>query len=380
MRFLLVNFEYPPIGGGAGRVTQILAEELEKAGHEVVILTSKYREKSGVTKKGNISIHRIWALRKHFDRTKFIEMFSFIVSAVFKLKSIVKGYSIDSAIIFFSIPCGPVGLALKKFHDVPYVVSMHGMDVPGADKTLNTVHKIVAPARRKVLKESLANVAVSRSFKKQSESVDKLPVEYIPNGVRTDFFKPVEELQSKDEYFRMIFVGRFHPVKNLEYLLERLKEICDINKRIKLMMVGNGPLMERLKELSHELGIDDNIEWYPWVDQKELVRLYNKADCFVLLSHYEGMPLTALEAMSCGLPIVASKVLGNVEVVREAENGYLFELDKPGDFVSRILDIADNKEIADKFSQYSRKWMIEEFAWNKIANKFVRLFEEKKNE
>lgn len=379
MRFLLVNFEYPPIGGGAGRVTQILAEELEKIGHEVVILTSKYQEKSGVTKKGNISIHRIWALRKHFDRTKFIEMFSFIISAVFKLKGIVKEYSIDSAIIFFSIPCGPVGLALKKFHNIPYVVSMHGMDVPGADKTLNTVHNIVAPIRRKVLKGSLANVAVSKSFKKQSEAIDKFPVEYIPNGVRTDFFKPIEEYQIKDEYFRLIFVGRFHPVKNLEYLLKRLKEICEINNKIKLMMVGNGPLMERLKALSHDLGIEDNIEWYPWVDQKELVRLYNHADCFVLLSHYEGMPLTALEAMSCGLPFVASKVLGNVEVVRHGENGFLFELDKPKDFVSSILEIAEKKEIAERFSKYSRKWMLEEFAWNKIANKFVRLFKDKKH-
>ena len=374
MRFLFINFEYPPIGGGAGRVTQILAEEFAKLGHEITVLTSKYKDKTGVEQSGNITIYRVNALRKNFDRTSFIEMFSFLISSVFHLKKIIKKQSIDASVVFFSIPCGPLGIFIQYCFKIPYVISMHGMDVPGADKTLVNVHRIVRPIRRKILKESVANIAVSRSFKKQSESVDHIPVQYIPNGVRTNFFIPMSEYKKNDDKFRMIFVGRFHPVKNLKYLLFRLRELVDINNSFVLMMVGNGPLQDELKELATDLDLNDNIEWYSWVSQDELVKLYNKANCFVLLSLYEGMPLTALEAMSCGLPVVASKVLGNVEIVKPGENGYLFDLEKPEVFVSSIITLNENKELLSAFSKYSRKWMLKEFSWSKIANQYLKLF------
>ena len=83
------------------------------------------------------------------------------------------------------------------------------------------------------------------------------------------------------------------------------------------------------RTMQKKLGIEDCLVWHGWVEKGRLREIYRSADCLVNPSLYEGMPNVVLEAMACGLPVIASRVPGNDAVVRHGETGWLFDLDKP---------------------------------------------------
>ena len=110
MNFLLINYAYPPIGGGAATATSAIAGHLASLGHAVTVLTSRFRDLKGPAQEGDIRVVRCPALRKHPDRSSILEMFSFLVSAGSLLGSLIRRHRIEASIVFFSFPCGPLGL------------------------------------------------------------------------------------------------------------------------------------------------------------------------------------------------------------------------------------------------------------------------------
>ncbi|MFH1295687.1 MAG: glycosyltransferase, partial [Bacteroidota bacterium] len=134
MNFLLINYEYPPIGAGAATATYHIAKEIVKAGNSVTVLTSQYRDKKGAEEENGINVIRCRSLRKNAEQSNIAEMLCFLLSASLSLPSVVKRHKIESAIVFFSFPCGPLGLLCRTFFQIPYVVSLRGGDVPGAEQ------------------------------------------------------------------------------------------------------------------------------------------------------------------------------------------------------------------------------------------------------
>ncbi|MBA4423789.1 MAG: glycosyltransferase family 4 protein, partial [Syntrophus sp. (in: bacteria)] len=192
MHILLINYEYPPIGGGAATATAAIAEHLTSLGHTVTVLTSQFRDLKGTIWQGGIRVVRCPAIRKRPDRSGILEMFSFLVSASLMLGSMIRKHRIQASIVFFSFPCGPLGLWGLKRENVPYVISLRGGDVPGNEAALAPLHRLLTPLRRLIFRKSVAVVANSHGLKEMSERVDPYPVQVIPNGVDADFFCPVE--------------------------------------------------------------------------------------------------------------------------------------------------------------------------------------------
>ena len=143
MNVLIINYEYPPIGGGAGKVSQHLAVEFVKAGHHVSVLTSKYDELVGTSVEDKVKVYRCNASRKKIDRSSFSEMILFNIVAANQLSNVIRNDNIEVALVFFSIPCGPLGILLKKIYKIPFCISMHGLDVPGTEEKFDFVHDIV---------------------------------------------------------------------------------------------------------------------------------------------------------------------------------------------------------------------------------------------
>ncbi len=141
-------------------------------------------------------------------------------------------------------------------------------------------------------------------------------IRVIPNGIDTMLFRPLDRKTAKEK-LTFLFVGRLHLEKNLLALLEAMKDIPDIRLRI----VGKGPLEKDVRISAERNGID--LELIPSVPNTELPAIYNDADIYIQPSLYEGNPKTILEAMSCGLPIIATDVPGINSVIRHGKNGYL---------------------------------------------------------
>ena len=303
-------------------------------------------------------------------------MTSFLLSAFIYLPKIVLREQIEAAIVFFSFPCGFLGLWGKRLFGIPYVISLRGGDVPGNEPGLDHLHKALQPLRRLIMKKSMTIVANSNGLKRMSEQADPFPVQVIPNGVDTVFFSP--EHHSNDN-FRFLFVGRFQEQKNLFFLLENVNSFAQSTTReFELHMVGDGPQKKALRDYAERLMIRDRIKWHGWCDKETLRAVYRQSDCILNPSFYEGMPNVLLEAMACALPAIASNVIGNNEVVCDGVTGYLFNLHQPQSFQTSLQSIIDNAEIAGQFAINARKRVEQDFSWTTMAGRYEDLFKERR--
>jgi glycosyltransferase involved in cell wall biosynthesis len=111
-----------------------------------------------------------------------------------------------------------------------------------------------------------------------------------------------------------------------------------------------------------------------WLDRAELLTAYQRADCVVNPSLYEGMPNVVLEAMACGLPVIASRVAGNDTLVRDQGNGYLFDLDSPSVLGERLELLARNRALGRSLGERGREITLADYSWSSVARKYVSLF------
>jgi len=140
-----------------------------------------------------------------------------------------------------------------------------------------------------------------------------------------------------------------------------------------LYLIGDGPQKKDLLSYINSSRISNRVKWRGWASKKELKCHYQHADCLLNPSLYEGMPNTVLEGMACGLPVIASKVTGNDELVREGKTGYLFELNQTKIFQKRLASVLEEQESAWKLGVNGRNVVEKEFSWDKAAGKYLRL-------
>ena len=182
-----------------------------------------------------------------------------------------------------------------------------------------------------------------------------------------------EELGIAQEDFLVLSVGRLVPYKGIDRLLEA---VCVLRKRLdslKVMIVGSGPDEARIETLIDEYGLHDLVIRRKDIGERELFECYALADVFVMASSKEGFPLVTLEAAACGLPIVATDVGENPQVVREGENGYLippFNSQAIVEAIWQVYSRAGRKEMGET----SRK-IAQQYNWPVIAKMAISEYE-----
>jgi glycosyltransferase involved in cell wall biosynthesis len=374
VKFLLVNYEFPPIGGGAATATQAIARNLSALGHGVTVLTSGLGKLPRHSIEDGVAVSRVSCVRKRADRASLFEMFTFVAGALLRAPLIFIRDRPDAVIVFFSVPSGPVGLMGKMLFGIPYAVSLRGGDVPGLVPELAFLHKILTPLRRLVLSSARAVVANSEGLRQLSETADSYPVSVIPNGVDFEFFRPAPAGSTSslsDRRLRLLFVGRFQEQKNLEFLFRQLASLPV--QAFKLDLVGDGPQKKHLENVAVQLGIAKSINWHGWVERGALPQIYQSADCLVNPSLYEGMPNVVLEAMACGLPVMASNVPGNDALVVHNETGLLFDLKEPDGLLWALKQMHD-VDLRRKMGARGRARAVANFSWRATTDAYLALF------
>ena len=195
----------------------------------------------------------------------------------------------------------------------------------------------------------------------------------LPNGVE------VEEIEAKANYRlhnpgRIIFVGRLHKQKGLDTLLHACQQLCErYPDEIRLQLFGDGPLREELTALADRLGLTPHVEFRGETDQ--VVKHLQEADIFVLPSRAEGVSNALLEAMSCGLPVVASDVPGNVDVVENGKNGLLFDVGAPDSLAGQLLSLLRNAELRQRLGQAARRTVERKYSLGYVAGRYIALYQ-----
>ena len=375
MNFLLVNYEYPPVGAGAATATKAIAHALRDADHKVLVLTAAFGSLPATADEEGVTVRRVRCRRTRADRCTIAEMLSFLAAGAAALPRVLKEHRSEAAIIFFSFPCGPLGLLGRWLKRVPYVISLRGGDVPGTEAGLARVHRLLMPLRRLLLRQSVAVIANSEGLRRLAVAADPVPVGIIPNGVDTEFFRPTAEPRALDEEpFRIVFTGRFQAQKNVSILLEQCAALAKSRAPFELHLVGDGPLRADLEQQAERLGLAAATTWHGWSDRERLRGIYQRSHCFVNPSSYEGMPNAVLEAMACGLPVIASDVPGNDAVVRHGESGLLFDLNRPADLHDALANLLRDRDAARQMGEKGRADAKQNFSWAKTAAEYAELF------
>jgi glycosyltransferase involved in cell wall biosynthesis len=371
MRILLVSYEYPPVGAGAATAGGAIAKALTELGHRIIVLTGRFKGLPPRYEDQGIIIHRIPSLRRRMDRSHVLEMASFLAAGLMFVPKIVRTHGIEGSIVFFSMPCGPIGLLGRWVCRTPYIISLRGGDVPGAEPSLNFLHRFLRPIRRTILKNSVAIVANSNGLRKMAETADPFPVQVIPNGVDTEFFTPPPSRPARNNsVLRILFVGRFRQQKNLPFLFRQLAHLPATT--FELHLVGDGPEKQRLKGLARKLGIASAMTWHGWISPGALPQIYQSADCLINPSLYEGMSNVVLEAMACGVPVIASRVPGNDELVLDGDTGFLFDLREPAALVSALAQLRD-AGLRRRMGTSARNRAVNFCSWHNVARQYLEL-------
>jgi len=170
------------------------------------------------------------------------------------------------------------------------------------------------PYIRDAFDQAQAVVAVSRALKEKLSVYTEAPIQVIPNGVDTRFFKPCQK-KARDT-FHFLTLSHLVPRKNIALLLHALKQLAD--PKTHLTIGGDGPEKERLKKLVIALGIEPQVTFLGPLSREGVRAAFQEADAFVLASQHETFGVVCIEAMASGIPVVASRCGGTEDIVNDA--------------------------------------------------------------
>ena len=298
-------------------------------------------------------------------------------SYVLKIKPLLKIVRDKKIDIIHTHNSGPLlnCIFLSKIVNTPLVHTKHGVYIPNGKKSYFFNHMAYKMANK--------IVAVSCDTKQSIIQGYKIPnpaISVIANGINTATFRPPSDIKrirsniglDSDAYI-IGTVGRLSPEKGHMLLIDILPSIIAAIPQVKLVVVGGGIAENELKQKAKELNISKNIVFLG--ERADVCSLMQCFDVYAQTSSMEGMSLTILEAMSCGLPIVASNVGGNPEVIVEGETGFLLSLKDPQAIVSAIIKLYNDKDLAMRMGKAGRKRVEEKFGINRMIDEYIAIYE-----
>lgn len=375
MRILILNSEYPPIGGGAGNASAHIAAELERMGHSITVVTSRFERLPQREVQGNMTIHRIPGWRRRQDRSNPLEQLVFILSAALWSLNQISRLKPHVTLAFFGIPSGPVAWLIKTLYGIPYIVSLRGGDVPGfRPYDFQLYHRLVAPFLRVIWRDASAVVANSAGLRQLAQAFDpRFEIPVIPNGIDLEAFR----VTGRDWSFpRLLSAGRVVHQKGLDLALRALGGLKDLDWEWQI--AGDGPQMPLLQSLAEELGIRERVHFLGWQSRQQLRQCYEQANLFVFPSRHEGMPNALLEAMASGLPAVGSCVAGNEELVIDGETGLLVPSEDVDALRAALRKLLRDPALRQQMGRASRQHVEANYSWESTAQQYALLLEKVK--
>jgi glycosyltransferase involved in cell wall biosynthesis len=196
----------------------------------------------------------------------------------------------------------------------------------------------------------------------------------IPFGVDTEVFKPNFSKRQGDE-LEILYSGSLYPLKGVDYLIRAMAEVLKSGLRARLTIVGEGQRKEELIELSRKLGVSRNVVFKGFVPYSSMPQYYRRCDVFCFPTLGEPFGKSMIEAMACGKPVVASKVGGSTEIIRDGINGILVPLASPKAIALAIQQMKNEHERL-RMGQEARAMSVKDFSWDTISSKYHRLYSE----
>jgi glycosyltransferase involved in cell wall biosynthesis len=271
---------------------------------------------------------------------------------------------------------GPAALLARRLYrlDVPIVSHHHHLD----PSLLNPL------IERRVLLASERIVTVSEFSRRQLASALGIPaerIEAVPNGVDEKFVAAPASAALKARYGLgdgpvALFLGGLKPRKNLPFLLDVWRVVAAAHPEATLVVAGDGPLGDAVRRQARDMGLGPRVVFTGRLPEADKVAHYNLADIFLFPSALEGFGLAAGEAMSCGLPVIASDEGALPELVAHGQGGFVCRGGDRAAFVEATLRLLAQPELRRRFGAFNRERVDRHFRWPRAARRVLDIYEE----
>lgn len=360
-------YEFPPIGGGGAAVVRGLSAQLVRMGHEVDVVTMRYRGLPRRDAVDGVQVHRVPCVRLSATWCSMPEQATYLATVVPYAARLAWSRRYDITHAHFILPDGLAALLLRRMIGLPYMITSHGSDVPGYNPhRFVRAHRALAPVWRRIVARADRVVCPSRL---QEELVlrgaPRARTTVIPNGIDED----PRVSAGGPKQARVLVVTRMFERKGVQYFLRALRGL-ELHHEVHI--VGDGPFLPSLKALARELGVE--VRFWGWLDRgsKELRELYQSAEIYVFPSEAENFPMVLLEAMRAGAAIITTKGTGCAEVV--GDTALLVEPRNPEAIRAALVRLLGDPGLCRRLGSAAQTRLRNNFTWPAVARRYVETY------
>lgn len=362
---------YPSVGG-SGVIATELGKLLADNGHEIHFITSSLPFRLD-------KIHpKIFFHQVEVNHYPVFQYPPYDLSLASKMAEIIDQEKLDVLHVHYAIPHAICAILARDIadHKVKVVTTLHGTDITvlGIDETFKKMIKYG-------IEKSDAVTSVSNSLAMQTNEMiqtDK-DIKVIYNFVDEKEYHPKTENNLRQQYNIaddekvMIHISNFRKVKNVQDIIHTFKKVHE-QTASKLLLIGDGPEYSAMKKLVHTLEISDSVLFLG--KQNNISEIISMADVMLLLSEKESFGLVLLEGMACGVPSIGTNIGGIPEVIEHGKTGYMVELGDTDQAATYALELLNNPEKLEQFSNSALARVEDDFLSEKIVQQYINLYNE----
>jgi L-malate glycosyltransferase len=361
-----------PTYGGSGIVGSELGKELAERGHNVHFISSSLPTRL-TELNDRVHFHEVDMMSYPlFDHQPYT------LALATKIGTVARSENLDLIHVHYAIPHSISAIlareSIKSKRYLPVITTLHGTDITlvGADRSY-------LPITKYALQESNGVTAISKFLKEATiETFDFDDIEVIPNFIcpkdyQRNFDSPLRaELAPNDEKL-LVHVSNFRPVKRPIDCVEIFAKVLQQDEKVRLIMVGDGPERSAAKFRARQLNIEENVIF---VGKRPNISDYLEiADVFLLPSETESFGLAALEAQSCEVAVVATRVGGIPEVVNDGESGFLSNISDIEKMSDDVVKLLKDNDLRMSFGKRGRELAVERYNTDKIIPQYINYYE-----
>lgn len=279
---------------------------------------------------------------------------------------------------------GITATILKFFTQKKTVVEVQGEIFRKSGNEQNIRSLFLQLIGRYVIKKAALVRVISNAIFNQvcEHGISESKIRLVSLRVDLTLFNPTSDVGEKvdkvgiSNITHIGYIGRLVEGKGLEDLLHA---VANLNFQFPiinfhLLIYGTGPLEHRLRKIAEDLKISNKIEWLGFVPYSKVPEALANIDIFVYPSWHEGFGRSIMEALAMEKAVVATRVGGIPDLIKDGENGFLVEPHNPEALALKIKELMENKDLRERFGKAGRKFVSENFEWNDGIKKFAQLF------
>lgn len=376
MKILMLTWEYPPrVVGGISRVVHDLSRTLLKDGHDVTVITYKDGDAPYFEDDKGVKVYRVDNYM--INPNNFIDwIMQMNFNMIAKANEIIAKEGNFDVIHAHDWLVANAAKTLKSSYNIPIVSTIHATEAGRNSGIHNETQRYINDTEWMLTYESSEVIVNSNYMKGELQRLFGLPYEkinVIPNGVNMSLFNGIERDYNFRRRFAMdnekiiLFMGRLVYEKGVQHLIAAMPKILNGYHDVKLVIAGQGGMLNELKQEVNALGIGEKVYFAGYMNGKDVQKMYKAADISVFPSTYEPFGIVALEAMLAENPIVVSDIGGLNEIVQHKENGMKSYSGNPNSIADSILELLYDHKLCADITRKAKNKVRNEYNWSKIA-------------